>query len=141
MIFEKDIMRKLMDHATPEMLKEFAQIEFHYGLSDDIVDRILNPEIESKPKEDQFMHHISMNVEYVLSNKGQNWFEKLDFDLKKGRLKLMGTHGLGKNFSLFVKYLFQAYGEHFDCPLIEETLLEDAVLLSFRVDKKLDVKN
>ena len=133
MIFEKDIMRKLMDLATPEMLKEFALIEFNYGLSDDIVDRIVNPEIQTQSKKEQFIHHVNMNIEFALSSKGQNWFEKADYDLQRGRLKIMGTHGLGKNFSFFIKYLFEAYGNHFDCPLIEETLWEDAILLSFQV--------
>lgn len=133
MIFEKEIMRKLMELATPEMIKQYAETEFKYGMADDIVDRIVNPELSSKSKSEQFIYHVNMNVEYVLSGRGQNWFEKVDFTQSNDRVKIMGTHGLGKNFSLFVKYLFDAYANHFGCSLIDETLWEDTVLLSFKL--------
>jgi hypothetical protein len=132
-IFEKEIMRKLMELATDEMLQQFAETEFKYGMADDIVDRIVNPDLTTKPKAEQFIYHVSMNVEYVLSERGQNWFEKIDFTQTGDRIKIMGNHGLGKNFSKFIKYLFGAYAKHFGCELIDETIWEDTVLLSFKL--------
>jgi hypothetical protein len=135
MVFEKEIIRKLFELASDKMLKQFAQMEFEYGLKDDLVDRVLNPQIDELTPEKAFEYHVSMNTTYVFVPTGQNWFEKIDFDSNHGRIKVMGTHGLGLNFSHFIKYLFQAYAEHYGVKLVNEALQDDAVLLTFESDK------
>lgn len=133
MVVEKEILRRLFERATPDMIQEFARIEVEYGLKDDEIDRILNPELGHLHPVQAFVYHMTMNVNYVLTTAGQNWFEKIDMDNSHGRLKIMCTHGLGMNFSHFLSQLFQGYAQHFGVSLSNEALQEDAILLTFEI--------
>jgi len=93
------------------------------------LEKNLIPEEEKRIK-CKIMVGILKNL--VFSPDGFNWFTNIQDKWEDGNLKIAGTHSLGFNFSLYIKYRTIKHMEPYDYVLYGENLQEKKVILDFK---------
>jgi len=112
-IIANDYLKVLLDYALEKGLEKLSQVAFQYSIGDDDIDRhFINPQQDSKAK--QFVYHLKSLSSRVYSPEGQNWFDEVNYKVKKDEIIFYGTHQLGQNFSIFIKKILESYGRKFD---------------------------
>lgn len=83
------------------------------------------------------------NLINLLGNTGFRWFNKIDFIVKKDRLKIKGLHDLDEGFSEFFTLMIEYYLETFFNIELDNTIKDissSLIYLEYTV-KKLPIKN
>ncbi len=89
------------------------------------------PSKEEKVLQCKIMWGILKNL--TLSEKGGfNWFNNIHESWNGPNLKIAGTHDLGLNFSLYIKYRTINHMKPYDYVLISEKLQENKIILDFQ---------
>ena len=113
-------------------LEKLAEISFQNGLGirdysirtllhiEDPTNFTLNPRIV-----------IDMLVNHTYTSKGQNWFNHIKAIWKKNWLMIFGTHEIGLNFSIYIKYVFLKWMESYSFKIIKEDLEKNQMVLEF----------
>jgi len=145
LILSQNILKPLLDHADDALIQKIAEISFQNGVSDH---RYLDNLLDSLKKGINMPDYkldledrIKSLIENVFSPDAQNWFDHISYGWNKKTIVIGGKHNLGRNFSLFIKYLMMNYMRIYNYELISEELRESksennkliyVIILNFR---------
>ncbi|UYP46249.1 hypothetical protein NEF87_002534 [Candidatus Lokiarchaeum ossiferum] len=126
LIMSYNIFKPLMDLASDDVLREMAQISYDNGVSDtkNIQQELLRSGLKYEHTFKDEVEQVIHVLDFVLKPQGQNWFYNASYQLKNDQFFIKGEHALGKNFSIFIKYLLQNYLKEANMELIQEDYSE-----------------
>ncbi len=143
LIWGKKEMVELLKHLDGESIAKIAEISFQTSKEkykemlkssryrEDLTKDKTPTSKEEKILECKKMWGFLKNL--VLSNRGGfNWFNKIHESWNGPNLKIAGTHDLGLNFSLYIKYRTINHMKPYDYVLISENLQENKLILDFQ---------
>ena len=126
LLFSQNMFKLLLDNASPDLIRQVAYTSYQNGIAD--FQYFIKGFGGSLPSEMQFTTFkerlIALN-RFIFSKDMQNWFEENNWFQRGSTLVMQGTHNLGPNFSLFIKYLLKFYSEDTNYELLKETFGEN----------------
>lgn len=127
-IFSQNMLKPLLDNANEELIKKIAEISFQNGISDHrYLDNILDSLKEGSIPTEYTLDlegRIKSLIENVFNPDAQNWFDSIRYGWNKRILVIGGKHNLGRNFSLFIKFLMIKYMKIYNYKLKSEEFRE-----------------
>lgn len=135
-VFHSDMLRHIIACCNDEEIKELALISFNTGMKEDIVDRELKQDYRDPNNPENFGHQLHMLTQYVFSSTGQRWMTKAEYLQNQNQFTFGGRHVLGKNFSLFIRYLLENYATYYHFQIQKAELDSDRIVLIFSLKSK-----
>ena len=127
--FSQNMLKPLLDNADEALIEKIAEISFQNGVSDrKYIENLLDSfrKGSSTPEHTLDLEgRVKSLIEDVFNPDAQNWFESVRYGWNKKTLVIGGKHNLGRNFSLFIKYLMIKYMGIYDYELISEEFREN----------------
>lgn len=127
-IFSQNMLKPLLDNADKELIKQIAEISFQNGVSDHrYLDNILDTLKKGSLPKDYTLdleNRIKSLIENVFAPDAQNWFDSIRYGWNKKIIVIGGKHNLGRNFSLFIKFLMIKYMKIYNYELKSEEFRE-----------------
>ena len=127
--FSQNMLKPLLDNADEALIEKIAEISFQNGVSDrKYIENLLDSfrKGSSTPEHTLDLEgRVKSLIEDVFNPNAQNWFESVRYGWNKKTLIIGGKHNLGRNFSLFIKYLMKKYMRIYDYELISEEFREN----------------
>ena len=143
MIWGKKEMVELLKHLDEESIAKIAELSFNTS-KEKYKEMLQSSKYREKQKKDkkptskeektlQCKKMWGFLKNLVLSNRGGfNWFNKIHESWNGPNLKIAGTHDLGLNFSLYIKYRTIFHMKPYDYVLINENLQENKLIMDFQ---------
>lgn len=140
-IFHSDMLRHIISCCKDDEIKQLAQISFNTGMQEDLVDREIKKDFRDPNNPDNFEHQLHMLTQYVFSPTGQRWMIKAEYLRNQNQFTFGGRHVLGKNFSLFIRYLLELFANYYHFEVQKaETDIERIVLIFAPISQKTNQK-
>lgn len=136
MIFDSEIQKLFFSNSSDAQLHECAQIAFNFGIQNNSIEQELNQTFFNPDHLEDFELQLHMQTHYVYAPTGQRWMTKVEYRKMGQQFIFAGRHVLGKNFSQFVKYLWELYATHYSYTIQKHELDEDRVILVFAPNGK-----
>jgi len=130
-VFHSDMLRHVISCCNDEEIKQLARISFDTGMKEDLVDREIKQDYRDPNKPDNFEHQLHMLTQYVFSTTGQRWMTKAEYLRNKDQFTFGGRHILGKNFSLFIRYLLEDFATYYHYQIQKAEVDEERIVLIF----------
>ncbi len=139
-LFSQNMLKPLLDNADEDLIEKVAQISYDNGMADsELLKKTLNtvgneekspdiryPLIKSLSFDD-LEDRVQMLIQGVFSPDAQNWFESIKYGWNDKILIVGGRHNMGKNFSVFFKFLMIKYMDFHDYKLKKDDYRETKV--------------
>ncbi|MCF2138738.1 MAG: hypothetical protein K9W44_01620 [Candidatus Lokiarchaeota archaeon] len=114
MIISQNIFKLAIENLNETELDELAELSYRNALifGEFWKDKFkLDPEQENQInfKKDWLSFLLNHLSSQVFSAHGMNWFTEIHFEWKELTCYFSGTHNLGRNFSIFIKFLLKKY--------------------------------
>ena len=129
LIISQNMFKPLLDNTDESFIEKIAEISFQNGVSDR---KYLENLLDSFNKGSSTPEHtldlegrVKSLIEDVFNPDAQNWFESVRYGWNKNTIVIGGKHKLGRNFSLFIKYLMIKYLGIYDYELTSEEFREN----------------
>lgn len=129
-IFHHDMLKVLLENATDTTLHLLAETSFHIGMFEDAVDKSFKPSIKEQSDPTNLEHQLKTMATFVFSNSGQRWFQHVSYTRKGENFSFGGQHTLGRNFSQFIVYLMQKFGEYYFYQVQNSTIESHRVIVN-----------
>lgn len=130
-VVNKELLRKLFDNASDELVRNLSNESFNNSLKDDVIDSHYEKKSPLETDEQKFRYHMRMLVKYVLSDNGQNWFDKISYRSIQDTVILSGHHEIGLNFSRFILYFLLKYAEKYNYSVLARKINEGYLFVKF----------
>ena len=128
-IISKAEYSTLLECLSEQNLKKLANVCFEKALQG------FNYIVKKESGEHQIQVNIQIFlknlVEFVFSEKNQNWFKSIHTNFQGNKLIIAGVHDLNVNFSIFMKYYLERIVSLYSYRLVKENLLENKLILEF----------
>lgn len=129
LILSHNLLKILCDAVDENTIKKLAKLSFENGKHDyDYIKKITQ---KQSPEEIRAMFPedpIKSVIRDVFSPDGLNWFEKIQYTHRGNRIIISGSHDMGKNFSIFIKYLLDFQLAEIDYHLIKSDMGETELM-------------
>lgn len=129
LIFSQNMLKPLLDNADEALIEKIAEISFQNGVSDR---KYIENLTDSFTKGSSTPEHtldlegrVKSLIEDVFNTDAQNWFESVRYGWNKKTIVFGGKHNLGRNFSLFIKYLLKKYMKVYNYELVSKEFREN----------------
>jgi len=143
LIWGKKEIIELLRHLDEESIRNIAEISFNASKEKykEMLQSSRYREKQTKDKKPTSKEEKTLQCKKMwgflknltLSNRGGfNWFNKIHENWDGSNLKIAGTHDLGLNFSLYIKYRIINHMKPYDYVLISENLQENKIILDFQ---------
>ncbi|MHA1777485.1 MAG: hypothetical protein DRO88_05685 [Promethearchaeia archaeon] len=114
MIISQNIFKLALENLNETQLDELAELSYRNALifGEFWKDKfIFDPEQEKQLdfKKDWLSFLLKHLITQVFSAHGMNWFSDIHYEWKDMTCYVSGAHNLGKNFSVFIKFLIEKY--------------------------------
>ncbi|MHA1273041.1 MAG: hypothetical protein ACTSQP_07080 [Promethearchaeota archaeon] len=120
LIFTKQGFKFMLNCMNESQLRKLAELEYN-----NYIDYF-------KKYSEVHMPALSAYTNYILSDRGFNFFDNLTTSFQEDYFFFAGIHELGKNFSIYIKFLISLMLKKQSYKLTESKLTENKIILKFQ---------
>ncbi|MCP4764344.1 MAG: hypothetical protein GY870_21400 [archaeon] len=129
LIFSYNLFKFMADKISDEDMEKLAILSYENAQNDlKRYSKILKVDFE---KMNATLWMGALN-NLVFAPEGQNWFANIESSVKKTKIIFAGTHNLGKQFSVFIKYLIIQHFKKYDFEFDKAVLKENKVVIHLK---------